>query len=86
MGNITLRIIKFKDKFMSMSEKNSTIIRLIGKGLTNKEIGDQISVSENTIKYHIKNLFLRYGVNTKAELIYAYYSGKGAVEEVRALG
>lgn len=40
-----------------LSERQREIIQLIREGKPNKEIGNILSISENTVKFHVKNIF-----------------------------
>jgi LuxR family maltose regulon positive regulatory protein len=40
-----------------LSERERTVARLLGKGLSNKAIARAMRVSDNTIKYHLKNIY-----------------------------
>jgi DNA-binding NarL/FixJ family response regulator len=55
--------------FNSLAERDLSIMRFLVKGLTYKEIAARINLSEPAVKYHIKNIKLQYGVQTKNELI-----------------
>ena len=43
------------------------IIRLIVKGRSNKEISSALFISEDTVKYHLKTLFNKLGVQDRTE-------------------
>ncbi|QUJ67322.1 helix-turn-helix transcriptional regulator [Photobacterium sp. GJ3] len=51
-----------------MTGRQQQIAALIMSGMTNKQIAQQLFISENTVKYHCKQLFSTYGVNTRTEL------------------
>ena len=42
---------------IALSERELQVLRLIAKGLRNKEIGAQLNIAEDTVKIHIKNIF-----------------------------
>lgn len=42
--------------------------QLVTEGLTNKEIGERLSVSQNTIKTQLKSVFEKLGVNSRSLL------------------
>jgi DNA-binding CsgD family transcriptional regulator len=45
------------------------IIRLVGEGGSNREIGAQLFLSRRTVDYHLRNVFVKPGVSSRAELI-----------------
>jgi two-component system response regulator DevR len=45
------------------------VLRLIAQGLTNKEIGEQLSLSENTVKGYVKEILAKLGVRNRVEAV-----------------
>jgi DNA-binding CsgD family transcriptional regulator len=39
------------------------------EGLTNAEIGHRLDVSEQTVKFHLRHIFIKFGVKRRTELI-----------------
>lgn len=52
-----------------LTERENEIVALLLKGRTYKMIADEMYLSENTIKTHIKNIYSKLNVNSKTELI-----------------
>jgi len=50
-----------------LSPRELEILQLLGRGLSNKEIGSQLFISEDTVKRHISNLFVKLKVNDRAQ-------------------
>ena len=44
------------------------IVRLITEGLTNRDIGLQLSITEETVKRHLTNIFEKVGMSNRLEL------------------
>ena len=60
----------------NFTEREMEIVRLCAKGLTAKQIADQLCLSSRTIETHKHNIFQKMGFSTTAELIhYAYQHG-----------
>ncbi len=53
---------------MQVSERQTEILGLLQKGLTNKDIGRQLGLSPNTVRDHISVLLLRNGLTGRAAL------------------
>jgi NarL family two-component system response regulator LiaR len=49
----------------NLSEREIEVLRLITEGLNNTEITERLSISMNTLKTHIKNTFLKLGVEDR---------------------
>ena len=48
-----------------MSEREMEVLQLVVKGRSNKEIASALSLSEDTIKFHLKRLFAKLGVQDR---------------------
>jgi len=53
------------------TDREREVTRLLASGLTNREIGGQIYVSESTAKFHVRNVMRKLGVHSRAEVAYA---------------
>ncbi|MBI9100986.1 MAG: helix-turn-helix transcriptional regulator [Spirochaetales bacterium] len=51
------------------SKREIEIISLVIKGQTNKEIGEELFISINTVKTHIKNIYAKLKVTNRIQLI-----------------
>jgi len=45
-----------------VSGREAEVLRLLGRGLANKQIGTELGISERTVKAHVGSLFRRIGV------------------------
>jgi DNA-binding CsgD family transcriptional regulator len=52
-----------------LSRREAQVALCCVEGLTNAEIGKRLAVSEQTVKFHLRNVFLKSGVKRRAELI-----------------
>ena len=51
------------------SGRELQVISYLSRGLSNKQIARQLDVTESTIKFHLKKIFTRLGVNKRASAI-----------------
>ncbi len=54
----------------TLTEQEQEIVRLMAQGLTNKEIGQRLFLSPNTIKTHISEIMHKLGVKRRAEVVF----------------
>jgi DNA-binding CsgD family transcriptional regulator len=52
-----------------ISKRELEILQLINEGLSNQQIAGKLFVSENTVKKHISNLFLKLDVERRTEAV-----------------
>ncbi len=64
----------------AFTDREREITQLIASGLTNREIGGRIFVSESTVKFHVRNVMRKLGVHSRAEVVYA--AGKRGLLDV----
>ncbi|HHX36428.1 MAG TPA: helix-turn-helix transcriptional regulator [Clostridiaceae bacterium] len=60
-------ISKIATKF-DLSEREIDVISLIVQGLTYQETADQLFISINTVRTHIKNIYSKLGISNQREL------------------
>ena len=64
------------DKASPLTLRQQEILPLLAEGMPNKKIADALSVTEGTVKQHLKDLFRRLGVRNRTQ----------AVKEAQRLG
>lgn len=50
-----------------LSEREVDVMKLLAKRYTNAEMADKLCVSPNTVKFHLKNLYLKLGLSSRTE-------------------
>lgn len=56
-----------------LSEREVDVLALVAEGLTNMLIAQRLNVSENTVKFHLQNIYQKLGVNNRTEAASVYY-------------
>ena len=57
-----------------LSDREKEVVRLVAQGFHNREIGERLFISEQTVKNHLHNIFDKLGVSDRLELaLYAIH-------------
>ena len=59
----------FIDNLTTLTPKEEDIFNLYVQGCSTKDIISQLGITENTLKYHNKNIYSKLGVKTRKELL-----------------
>lgn len=59
-----------------LTERELSILKLVAEGLSNLEIANRLFVTEQTVKFHLSNIYRKLGVANRTEATrYAYRNG-----------
>ncbi|MBI5354244.1 MAG: response regulator transcription factor [Chloroflexi bacterium] len=81
-GETTMKLLKNSGNSTELkpesliSNRELEVLRFVAIGKTNREIAEQLSISENTIKFHIKNIMQKLSVSNRTEAA-MYISQRG---------
>lgn len=68
-----------------LSAREVEVLRLVVKGITNKEVADRLNISLNTVLSHRKNITAKLGIKTISGLtFYAIMNGIVSGDEIEA--
>jgi DNA-binding CsgD family transcriptional regulator/N-acetylneuraminic acid mutarotase len=67
-----------------LSERELEILRLVATGVSNKEIAQQLFISTNTVKVHLRNIFAKIGAASRTEA--ALYAVRMGIVETPSIG
>jgi len=59
--------LQWPGRGIGLTERESEILSLLSSGMTNRELGSNLYVSENTIKTHLRSLYAKLGVRNRAQ-------------------
>jgi DNA-binding NarL/FixJ family response regulator len=69
------------DSRKRLTRRESEIIRCVAMGMRNAEVAEQLSLSENTVKTHLTNIFQKLGIRGRLGL--THYAIKRGLVSVR---
>lgn len=59
-----------------LSERESAVLGALAQGLSNRQIGELLWISEQTVKFHLRNVYRKLGLSSRTEAArYAHRSG-----------
>ena len=61
-----------------LTTKEGEVLRLVAGGSTNKEIASSLNISDNTVKYHLRNIMEKLHFKNRAQM--AVYATKRGIE------
>jgi DNA-binding NarL/FixJ family response regulator len=63
-------------KAAGLTEREAAILSALARGLSNEAIGKELWVAEQTVKFHLTNIYRKLGVSNRTEAArYAYQNG-----------
>lgn len=63
-----------------LTEREIETLRLLGEGLSNRDIAERLFISENTVKFHVRNILQKLGVQNRTEAV-ALAFRRGLIEK-----
>ena len=73
--------LRWPGREIGLTERESELLSLLSTGMTNRELGSHLYVSENTIKTQLRSLYAKLGVRNRAQA--ASLAGRGILGDHR---
>ncbi len=73
--------LRWPGRKIGLTERESQLLSLLSTGMTNRELGIHLYVSENTIKTQLRSLYAKLGVRNRAQA--ASLAGQGILGDHR---
>lgn len=64
-----LRTHREPQPYRTVTERELEVLRILAMGATNKEIAINLSLSVNTVKYHLENIYRKLGAQNRTQAI-----------------
>lgn len=59
-----------------LSEREKEVVQLVSQGLSNKDIGEKLHITESTVKNHLRNILAKLHLRNRVQLVaFAYKNG-----------
>lgn len=57
------------DEQESLTARELEVLKLLARGMANKQIASSLNLSENTVKFHISTIYAKLGAGNRAEAV-----------------
>jgi DNA-binding NarL/FixJ family response regulator len=61
------------DRLIALTDREREILALVGAGMSNQQIAEQLVVSPHTVKTHVKRAMVKLGAHDRAQLVVIAY-------------
>jgi two-component system nitrate/nitrite response regulator NarL len=65
------------DQNLPLTERQRQIILVLAEGITNKEIGRRLGLTEATVKVHLHRIYRKLGIANRTVLAVLAHTGTG---------
>jgi DNA-binding NarL/FixJ family response regulator len=57
---------------ITLSHRELEVLTLVAQGLTNAQVAARLQISQNTVKFHLQNIYQQLGVSNRTEATFWY--------------
>lgn len=72
-----------REEIVQLTAREEEVLVLLSKGYSNKEIADRINLSVDTVRSHLKHIYEKMHVRSRAEAVARYMTSKFAAPELQ---
>jgi DNA-binding NarL/FixJ family response regulator/DNA-binding SARP family transcriptional activator len=69
----------------ALSDREREVLELISRGLANRQVAQELYISEYTVKRHVHNILAKLGERSRRAAVAAYRDARGAQDALEAL-
>jgi DNA-binding NarL/FixJ family response regulator len=60
---------KAQSTALKLTERELEVLRLVARGLNNREVAKELFISENTVKNHVRNILEKLQLHSRMEAV-----------------
>ncbi|MET8805942.1 response regulator transcription factor [Streptomyces sp. NPDC004546] len=65
-----VRSMRVQPERPRFTERELKVLQMLAHGLSNREIGGELYISETTVKFHVRNIMRKMEASSRAEVVY----------------
>ncbi len=69
MAKLVRREAKGRELAKVLTPREIEVVRMVARGMTNKEIASELCIADGTVKIHLHNIYEKLEINRRAELV-----------------
>lgn len=79
-----MREVRSSNNTEALTERETEVLRVLAKGLSNKEIADSLFITEKTVKTHVSNILSKLNLPSRTRAaLYAHKMGMVSLDDVQ---
>ena len=60
------------ERYSELTPREREVLQLLGRGLTNREIGERLGIGFETAKWHVSGILSKLGVDSREQAVIAW--------------
>ncbi|MBF6537922.1 response regulator transcription factor [Nocardia farcinica] len=69
-ASVMMRTIRTAPEEPALTDRETKVLELLARGMSNREIGGRLYISETTVKFHVRNIMRKLSASTRAGAVY----------------
>ncbi|WP_064438544.1 MadR family response regulator transcription factor [Hoyosella altamirensis] len=69
-ASVMVRSIRTASTEPTLTEREQRVLEHLAHGMSNRDIGGALFISETTVKFHVRNIMRKLGASSRAEAVY----------------
>ncbi|BAD57084.1 putative two-component system response regulator [Nocardia farcinica IFM 10152] len=69
-ASVMMRTIRTAPEEPTLTDRETKVLELLARGMSNREIGGRLYISETTVKFHVRNIMRKLSASTRAGAVY----------------
>ena len=69
MGELASLAQRESERAEPLTQREIELLRLVAKGMSNRAVARELSISENTVKYHMRNILQKLNAQNRTEAV-----------------
>jgi two-component system nitrate/nitrite response regulator NarP len=64
------------DPIQQLTKREKALLEALSRGMSNRQLAGEFEISENTVKFHLSNLYEKLSVTSRTQAVAFYFASK----------